>query len=1011
MKSKGAIKFFAIALAVVCLYQLSFTIVTSIIENRAEAYAQGNEEKEQHYLDSMKKEPVYNLLVKNYTYGECKARELNLGLDLQGGMHVTLQVSMKELLLELSNYNDNEAFRNALKKASEEYRRKDANFIDLFYQIYKEEAPDAQLASVFATRQNKDDIGYNTSNEEVISFLREEASAALDRTFNILRTRVDQFGVSQPNIQKLPGTGRIIVELPGVEDQQRVRDLLQATANLGFWETYEARQIIPYFEDVNNILKRELNLVDTTGSDTTTADEDSPASFFEEDNQDTLQSADTPTTSKAKDTSAQTEADTGLLGEQAADTDTGEQLSREEFRRQNPLYAKLQPAVNQEGRILQGPVVGSAEGLDTAKVNEYLSMPAVQNVLPTNVKFFWSAKPISDDNNIYRLFAAKVTTSDGSPPLTGEVVTDATADISKQGGRQVSLSMNSRGARKWERLTGDNVGSSIAVVMDKHVYSAPNVNQKISGGRSIISGRFTTQEAQDLANVLESGKLPMVVNIVQEAIIGPSLGQESIRSGLISLLAGLVFVLLFMVFYYNRAGYVANIALLANLFFILGVLASLGAALTLPGMAGILLTIGMSVDANVLIFERVREEIRAGKGLNLAIADGYKNAYSSIVDANLTTLLVAIILYTFGTGPIHGFAIILIIGILTSLFSAIFITRLIFDWGLSRETDINFANATTFNLLTNFNINFIAKKKVAYFVSGGIILAGLISLTIQGVNLGIDFKGGYSYIVRFDEPVNSEKVRSSLEEPFNGAPKVKTFGPANQVKIITDYKINETAEGTQEKVNNQLDKGLSQVTSDYEIKSSQKVGPTIAQDIKTSAFWAVLFSLIVMFLYIFLRFQKWQYGLGALAAVFHDVLVVLGIFSIFKAIMPFSLEIDQAFIAAILTVVGYSINDTVVVFDRIREKLSIHRKSPFLQTVNTALNETLSRTLITSLTTLIVILILFIFGGEMIRGFSFALLVGILVGTYSSLFISSTTVMDLSPESESDASAPDKKES
>lgn len=1000
MKSKGAIKFFAIALAIVCVYQLSFTIVTSVVENKAENYANGNSEKKEAYLDSMKQQPVYNLLVKNYTYGECKARELNLGLDLQGGMHVTLQVSMKDLLLELSNHNENEAFRNALNQAKKEYRTTDENFIDLFYQNYQEEAPDGELAAIFSTRQNQDNIDYNSSNQEVISFLRDEASGALNRTFNILRTRVDQFGVSQPNIQKLPGTGRIIVELPGVEDQQRVRDLLQATANLGFWETYEAREIIPYFEDVNKVLRRELDLVDTTGD--TTQQQDGASSFFEEEGKDTLTQADSPAMETMEEEEQPEEsADTSLLGatDDTAQTDTG-QVSQEEFRRQNPLYTKLRPAVSQQGQIYEGSVVGHSQGYDTAKVNEYLSMESVQNVLPTDIKFFWSAKPASDENNIYRLYAIKVTTTDGTPPLSGKVVTDATADISQKGGRQVSLSMNSRGARIWGRLTGDNIGESIAVVMDDKVYSAPNVNQEITGGRSVISGQFNTQEAQDLATVLESGKLPMVVNIVEEAIIGPSLGQESIQSGLISLLAGLIVVLLFMVFYYNHSGWVANFALLANLFFILGVLASLGAALTLPGMAGILLTIGMSVDANVLIFERVREEIRAGKGLNLAIADGYKNAYSSIVDANLTTLLTAIILYTFGTGPIHGFAIILIIGILTSLFSAIFITRLVFEWALDKDKAIKFANNATFNALTNFNVNFINKKKIAYFVSGGIIIAGIISLSTQGVNWGIDFKGGYSYIVRFDEPVNSAKIRSSLEEPFNGEPQVKTFGPSNQVKITTDYLINETAEGTQEKVQEKLGNGLSQVSSNYDIKSSQKVGPSIAQDIATSAFWAVLFSLIVIFLYIFLRFQKWQYGLGALAAVFHDVLVVLAIFSIFKNIMPFSLKIDQAFIAAILTVVGYSINDTVVVFDRIREKLTIHRKSAFLPTINSALNETLSRTLITSFTTLIVILILFVFGGEMIRGFSFALLVGILVGTYSSLFVSSSTVMDLSPVSE-----------
>lgn len=999
MKSKGAIKFFAIALAVVCIYQLSFTIVTSVIENRAEEYAQGDPQLKQEYLDSMAHEPVYNLGVKNYTYSECAARKLNLGLDLQGGMHVTLEVSMKDLIMELSNNNEDEIFRKALNQAAKKHRNSNEGFISLFYESFSELDPDANLAAIFATRENKDQIDFDASDEEVLSFLRQEATDAVDRTFNILRARVDQFGVSQPNIQKQEGTGRIIVELPGVEDQERVRDLLQATANLGFWETYEATEIIPYFEDLNDVLARKLDLADTA-TDTAKVEEDIDQ-FFGEGEEDTVDQKVRDTAGNEDTLASDAEEDTGLLGE-SADTaqepDTG--MSQEEFRQENPLYTVMRPAVDQNGAPMPGPVVGFARGRDTAEVNEYLGYEEVQQVLPQDAKFFWSAKSTGNDNNIFQLIATKVTTRNGQPPLTGEVITDAQVDVSERGERQVAVSMNSRGARVWERLTGDNIGSSIAIVMDGKVYSYPNVNQKISGGNSVISGRFTTQEAQDLANVLESGKLPMVVNIVQEAVVGPSLGAESIRSGLISLLVGMILVLVFMYFYYNHGGLVANFALLANLFFILGVLASLGAALTLPGIAGIVLTIGMSVDANVLIFERIREELRAGKGLNLAIADGYSNAYSSIIDANLTTLLTAIILYTFGSGPIHGFAIILIIGILTSLFSAIFITRLTLDWALSKDKIVQFSNQYTFNYLTNFNFNFIGKRKMAYVISGVLIGAGIISLATQGLNFGIDFKGGYSYIVRFDESVNTVDVRNALEEPLGGAPQVKTFGPSNQVKVVTDYLINETADGTEEKVTEGLKSGLSNVGNNFEIKSTEKVGPTIAEDIKTSAVWAVLFSLIIIFLYIFLRFRKWQYGLGALAAVFHDVLIIIGLFSLLQYIMPFSLQIDQAFIAAILTVVGYSINDTVVVFDRMREKLNIHKRRPFLETVNSALNETLSRTIVTSFTTLIVILILFVFGGEIIRGFSFALLIGILVGTYSSLFVSSSVVMELGQEEE-----------
>ncbi len=1000
MKSKGAIKFFTVALIIVCLYQLSFTIVTSVIENKAENYADGNVEKKERFLDSIRHEPVYNLLVKEYTYNECLQRELNLGLDLQGGMHITLEISTKDLLLELSNNNEDENFRKALNMAEQKQKNSQEDYLTLFINSFQELEPDGQIAAIFATRENKDDISYNSSNEEVLEFLRSEVSDALDRTYNILRTRVDQYGVSQPNIQKQPGPGRIIVELPGVDNPERIRSLLQETAELEFWETYETEEILSNIQKANEVIRRveELERSDKQDDTTMASNEQDTASddvpFFGEGEE------------EAEDTSAM--ADEGqegidttdlLAGTDTAAQDTAPQnLSEEEFRQENPLFSVLTPAVRRTDQGTfprEGPVVGYARGLDTAQVNEYLNMEKVQSVLPRKLRLFWSAKPASDDRNVYQLIAAKVTTADGSPPLTGQVVTDARTDISKQGERQVSIQMNSRGARIWERLTGDNIGRSIAIVLDDRVYSFPNVNAEISGGNSVISGRFTTTEANDLANVLESGKLPLAINIVEESVIGPSLGQESITAGLWSLVAGLILVLIFMGFYYNHGGLVANVALLANMFFIMGVLASLGAALTLPGMAGIVLTIGMSVDANVLIFERIREELKEGKGIRLAVADGYRNAYSSIIDANLTTLLTAIILYTFGSGPIHGFAIILIIGILTSLFSAIFITRLIFDWALAKDKIVHYGNTLTINAFKNLNFDFIAKRKVAYMISGVIVGAGLISLIFHGLTYGIDFKGGYSYIVSFEKPVKPTNIRSTLENPFDGMPQVKTFGSDREYKITTDYKIEQTAEGTSEEVKSALTAGLNQIGPNYNVKSSQKVGPTIAEDIRTSAIWAVLFSLIVIFLYIFLRFRKWQYGLGALAAVFHDVLVILGLFSLLRSFMPFSMEIDQAFIAAILTVVGYSINDTVVVFDRMRERLSISKRNPFVDTVNRALNDTLSRTFVTSFTTILVILILFIFGGELIRGFSFALLIGILVGTYSSLFVSSPIVMDL----------------
>lgn len=1014
MKSKGAIKFFAIALAVVCLFQLSFTIVTTVVENKADNFSQGDPAKRKQYLDSISHEPVYDLLVREYSYMECKERELNLGLDLQGGMHVTLEVSVDKLLRELSNNNQNETFQKALDMAEQKQKTRPDDYITLFYESFQEIDPDAQLAAIFATRANRDYISFNSTDEEVLDFLRKEVDDALTRTFNILRTRIDQYGVTQPNIQKEEGTGRIIVELPGVDDPDRVRRLLQVTAKLEFWETYESSEVLPYFKDVNEILRKQKKLAgrDTTMTgDTAKKSEDLP--FFSESKEDTAPKNQPPALGEPeeKEDKGAAENDTGLARqdtgeeglldkmEDTAAQDTGQQLSPEEFRKQNPLYAILTPAINQtdEGTFARrGPVVGYAQGEDTGKVNEYLHMEKVQSVLPRDLKFYWSAKPISKEENIYELVALKVTTRDGSAPLKGDVITDARADVSRTGAYEVVLKMNSAGARTWERLTGDNIDRSIAIALDGRIYSYPTVQTEIAGGTSVITGRFDLTEAKDLANVLESGKLPMAVDIVEEAIVGPSLGEESIRAGFLSLIAGLILVMVFMIFYYNHGGLVANLALLANLYFILGVLSSLGAALTLPGIAGIVLTIGMSVDANVLIFERIREELREGKGLRLAIADGYKNSYSSIIDANLTTLLTGIILYTFGTGPIHGFAIILIIGILTSLFSAIFITRMVFEWALSRERTIKYANNLTFNTLSNTKIQFIKNRKLGYLISGIILLAGIISLSVRGLEMGVDFKGGYSYVVRFDQPVSTVDVRKNLASELNGPPEVKTFGSSNQVEITTNYLIDRTEEGTVDSVVNSLKTGLTGMKKgSFQILSQKKIGPTIAEDIRTSAIWAVIFALIVIFLYIFLRFRKWQYGLGALAAVFHDVLLIVGVFSLLRGVLPFSLEINQTFIAAILTVVGYSINDTVVVFDRIRERLSIHKRDPLLPTMNRALNDTLSRTFITSTTTIFVIIILFIFGGEVIRGFSFALLIGIFVGTYSSLFISSPIIADL----------------
>jgi SecD/SecF fusion protein len=1013
MKNKGTVKFFAIALALVSLFHLSFTLITYRVEKKAKAYAHGDLSKEKYFLDSIANENVYNILLKKYTYNDCKERELNLGLDLRGGMHITLEVSLRDLLIELSGNNDDKTFLRAIQKTTEKSRQSQKDFISLFEESMMELDPNASLAAIFATLENKDELSLNSSNSEVIRFLNKRAEGALGSTFEVLKKRIDKFGVTQPLIQKQEGTGRIVIELPGVDDPERVRKLLQGSAKLEFWETYENQEILPYVDEVNKVLKELLKLDEDEDKEADTIQKEGSGDFFSDQEKEDVElkaSMEKGEEQKKKEdldffTGEDTLSDTSLAD---ASKDTGllsgdssivqDQLTEEEYKKEYPLYTVLQPSLRrtEEGAYyVQGPWVGISRVADTFKVNAYLSLPEVKAVLPPDVKFAWMAKPVEGSKEFYQLVALKITTLDKNAPLDGKRVTNARVDISQLGERQVTLRMDKDGAKTWKRLTGANVERSIAIILDGYVYSAPTVQSEIGGGVSQITGNFTQTEAADLANVLNSGKLDVRVNIIEEAIVGPSLGKESINSGLMSLILGLLLVLIFMVFYYSNSGFIANLALFANLFFIVGVLASLGAALTLPGMAGIVLTIGMSVDANVLIFERIREELLGGKGIKLAIKDGYKKAYSSIIDANLTTLLVGVILYTFGSGPIHGFATILIIGICTSLFSAILITRVIFDNALQKERDIRFSSKMTSNLFNNINIRFIANRRKAYFLSGAVILVGCASLIFQGLSLGVDFKGGYSYVVRFDKDINTKDITLALEKPLEGQPMVKIFGPANQIKLTTSYLIESTDENASDSVETILGNGFrSMGLENFEILNASKVGATVADDIKSSGVWSVLFSLIGIFIYIFIRFKRWQYGLAAVITLFHDVLIILSIFSIFQYIMPFSLEIDQSFIAALLTVIGYSINDTVVVFDRIREKLSMFKQKPFLGTVNTALNETLSRTVITSLTTLLVIFVLFIFGGEIIRGFSFALLIGIVVGTYSSLFVSTPLIVE-----------------
>lgn len=989
MQNKGAILTFAILLAAVCLYQLTFTFKAGQIERHAKEYAQGDPAKEFFYLDSISGEVVYNFLgLKKFTYKDVKELEINLGLDLKGGMNVTLEVSVVDVIRALSNYNPDSTFNAALARAMELQKASTQDFVTLFGQAFQEIDPNARLAAIFNTLELRDRVNFNSTNTEVLDVIRKETDGAIDNSFNILRTRIDRFGVAQPNIQQLQTRGRILVELPGVDNPERVRKLLQGTAQLEFWETYENQEVYPYLMQANQRL-REI----TGTRETTASTEESEPSIVEPGQDDTIK----------------VETPASLLDELRSDT-TGvapEGISdMENFRKEFPLFALLTPSTDQTGNLFPGPIVGVANARDTAEVNRILARDQIRNIFPRNMIFRWTAQPVDEEGFFYRLVALKSTSRDGQAPLTGEVITDARQDIDQIGGRpEVAMAMNSEGAKTWARMTKENIGKSIAIVLDSYVRSFPTVQNEITGGRSSITGLENIEEAIDLANILKSGKMPAPARIIQEEVVGPSLGKEAISAGLYSFLIAFIIVLAYMLFFYSKkAGLAANLALIANMFFIVGILASLGAVLTLPGIAGIVLTIGMSVDANVLIYERVQEELNAGKGLKLAISDGYKNAYSAIIDGQVTTMLTGIVLYLFGSGPIKGFATTLVIGILTSLFSAIFITRLIFEWQLKHNRKITFTSKMTSNWLQNTHIRFLEKRKVAYIISGSLIVISLLSIATRGFNYGIDFKGGRTYTVRFDQDVRVSDIQSSLAAVYGTAPEVKTFGGNNQVRITTTYKVDDMSDTVDHEVEELLYQGLvrggylknvafDDFSANYRM-SSQKVGPTISYDIKKDAVIAIIFSLIIIFLYILVRFSNWQYGLGAVAALAHDTIIVLGIFSLLYSVLPFSLEIDQAFIAAILTVVGYSINDTVVVFDRIREYLKLYPKRDTEHTMNQAMNGTLRRTFSTSLSTFVVLLAIFLFGGATIRGFTFALLVGILVGTYSSIFVATPIVFD-----------------
>ncbi|MFY9151118.1 MAG: protein translocase subunit SecDF [Prolixibacteraceae bacterium] len=980
MQNKGSIRLFAILLGLICVYQLMFTFKASTVEKNAKEFAKGDKHKEQAYLDSMSSEVVYNLLgIRKYTFKEVKELELGLGLDLKGGMNVTLEVSVVDLIKSLSNFSKDSTFTAAMKLAVEKQKDSQDDFVTLFGKSFAEVAPNGKLASIFNTLELKDRVKYNSTNAEVLDVIRKETKVAIDNSFNIIRTRIDRFGVAQPNIQPLQTAGRILVELPGIDDPKRVRKLLQGTANLEFWETYDNSEVYPYLAQANQKLVEILALstTESTVADTTAA-------------------------------AASTGSENSLLKEMEAKTAT-DSLSSDQnaARKQYPLFSILSPSVTPQGQFYPGAAVGTALFKDTATINTYLKMDQVRALMPRNLEFKWTAKAIDKEEKFYRLIAIKVTSRDGRAPLEGDVITDARQDYSDMGSSpEVSMTMNSEGAKVWARLTKDNVGKSIAIVLDGYVRSYPNVNGEITGGRSSITGMESVEEAKDLANILKSGKMPAPAIIIAEDVVGPSLGREAINSGMWSFAIAFLLVLGYMLFFYSKgAGLTANIALIVNVFFLVGVLASIGAVLTLPGIAGIVLTLGMAVDANVLIYERIQEERMGGKSLRMAVTDGYKAAYSAIIDGQVTTLLVGIVLYLFGSGPIKGFATTLIIGILTSMFTAIFISRLIFERKLGQNKDITFTAKITTNWLRDTKITFLAKRKLFYIISGSLIVISLISFVTRGFHAGIDFKGGRTYVVRFDENVKVAEVQSALAGAFdNNAPEVKSFGNANQVRITTSFKIADLSENVDNEVEERMYNGLKKagylgdISIDTFIKlhrmSSQKVGPTISDDIKKDAFISIFFALVIIFLYILVRFRNWQYGLGGIIALAHDTIITLGVFSLFYGILPFSLEIDQAFIAAILTVIGYSINDTVIVYDRVREYIHLYPKRNLEDNIDHAMNSTLRRTFSTSLSTLVVLLAIFLFGGTSIQGFTFALLVGIGIGTYSSVFVATPIVFD-----------------
>ncbi len=989
MQNKGLIKVFAILFGLVSLYQLSFTFLANKVEDDAVAYAKtkatDNNARQKatleiKYKDSVANKDVIDLGIAKYTYNDVKDKEMNLGLDLKGGINAILQVSVKEVLKSLANDSKNEAFNNALTAADSRQKNSNANYLDLFFEEFESIAGTTKLSdpSIFGTKALSEKIGFDEANATVKETLQEEINSSIATAFEVLRSRIDKFGVTQPNIQRIGNSGRIQIELPGAKDIERVTKLITSKAELQFWEVHTNAEVQNFFFAANAKVAEMLK-------DDTVLEQE-------------------------KDTTKKDDID-DLLGEEADSTKV-----------QKNLFTYLFPNFAQSQNQLSS-LVAQARVLDTATVNNLLAKKEVKALLGTELKyakFLWDYKSTkgTDGTELIGLYAVKGNRNDRAT-IEGDVILDAAQVFDQLNKPEVSMTMNSSGTKQWAKMTADNVGNFVAVVLDDYVYTAPSVNQAITGGRTSISGgSMTVAEAEDISTVLKAGKLPAAARIVEAEVVGPSLGQESIDASISSFGLAILLVLLWMILYYGKAGLYADIALLVNILFIFGILASFNAVLTLPGIAGIILTIGMSVDANVIIFERIKEGLFKKKGLKQSVEEGFsvKGALSAIIDANITTLLTGIILYVFGTGPIKGFALTLMIGIATSLFTAVFITRILIDRAVNKGTDLTFNTSISKGWFQNISVEFLKKRKIAYIISGAIIIGGIVSLLSLGLKQGVDFKGGRSYTVRFDKDMNATDVANSLKGAFGTAPEVKTYGQNNQLKITTAYKIEEEGQEVDEEVQNALFTGLKSYigSTSYEdfkpgfekaensngIMSYRKVDPTIADDIKTSALYAVFGSLLVVFLYILLRFRKVSFSIGAVVAVFHDVLIVLGVFSITYSFMPFDMEIGQSFIAAILTVVGYSLNDTVVIFDRIREFAGIHTNWKYSEVVDKALSSTLGRTINTSLTTLLVMLAIFLFGGDSIKGFMFALIVGVAVGTYSSLFVATPIMFDTTKKEE-----------